>query len=138
MCRCVPCAASCLHNRSTCLSLPFEERYLHKKRMLRRCRMMLAEFKSDKLVMPGDQMGRFNLDEAAAELSLSPDYVRALYKPLHYTFYKKGQRYPGERGRTTRPGAVASGMSKLFPLHKRNPKLHRELRTVHDSKFSTF
>lgn len=88
--------------------------------------------------MPRDQTGRFNLDEAAAELSLDPNYVRALYKPKHYTFAVKSSRYPGERGRSTRPGGVSSSMNHMFPLYKRDSKLHRQLRTVPNSRFSTF
>lgn len=94
-------------------------------------------FKTDKLIMPHDQMGRFNMDEAAAELSLDAEYVRALYKPLSYTFYLRGQRYPSEHARSTRPGALASSKDKMFPLHKKNPRLDKELLRVNRSQFST-
>jgi hypothetical protein len=88
--------------------------------------------------MPNDQMGRFNMDEAASELSMDPEYVRALFKPLKYTFFVKSQRYPSEHARSTRPGELASAMDKMFPLHKKNRRLNKELREVDRSQFSTF
>lgn len=102
--------------------------------MLKRCcPLLFSSFERDwrhKDSLPHDRRGRFNLPEAAAELQLDEDYVASLYKPMHYTYAVKGQHYPAEQGRTSRPGSLSSSRNRTFPLYRRNGKLDRELRTL--------
>lgn len=84
----------------------------------------------NRTVFPNDRRGRFNLDEAAAELGLEEEYVASLYKPLHYTYNVKGQHYPAEQGHTSRPGSLASSRNRMFPLYRRNNRLDREARQL--------
>lgn len=92
---------------------------------------------SGKTLFPEDQRGRFNLSAAAAELGIDEGYAASLYKPLHYTFSVKGQRYPGELGRSSRPGSQGSSNEKLFPLYSRNYRLDRELRNLDPRSLTT-
>lgn len=85
---------------------------------------------SAKTLFPEDQRGRFNLSAAAAELGIDQEYAASLYKPLHYTYAVKGQRYPAENGKSSRPGSQGSSRKKMFPLYGRNYHLNRELRTL--------
>jgi hypothetical protein len=87
---------------------------------------------------PRDQSGRFNFDEAAAELEMDPNYVRFLYKPMKYTLYIKGSRYPAEYGRKSRPGSNAGSMNHMFPLWRKDAKLHHRLRALKKDKVTTF
>ncbi|KAK7194495.1 hypothetical protein NESM_000366400 [Novymonas esmeraldas] len=109
--------------------------------MLRRtARVLFNSFErgwKEKTVSPHDRRGRFNLDEAAAELQLDEAYVASLYKPLHYTYAMKGQRYPGEQGRSSRPGSLTASRDRMFPLYRRNYKLDRELRVLNYRRIST-
>ncbi|AIN95732.1 hypothetical protein LPMP_070460 [Leishmania panamensis] len=108
--------------------------------MRRTVRVLYNSFErgwKDKTVYPLDRRGRFNLDEAAAELELDEAYVASLYKPLHYTYSMKGQRYPAEQGRTSRPGSLAASRDRMFPLYRRNYKLDRELRVLDHRRIST-
>lgn len=101
--------------------------------MRRTARFLFNSFErgwKNKTIFPFDRRGRFNLDEAAAELQLDEEYVASLYKPLHYTYSMKGQRYPAEQGRTSRPGSLSSSRDRLFPLYRRNYKLDREMRVL--------
>lgn len=81
--------------------------------------------------------GRFSVQEAAAELNLDEAYTASLFKPLHYTYAVRGQRYPAEQGRSSRPGSSGASRDKMFPLFKRNYRLNTELRTLPRSKVST-
>ncbi|KPA74349.1 hypothetical protein ABB37_09330 [Leptomonas pyrrhocoris] len=108
--------------------------------MRRTVRFLFNSFErgwKDKTVFPADRRGRFNLDEAAAELQLDEEYVASLYKPLHYTYAMRGQRYPAEQGRTSRPGSLSSSRDRVFPLYKRNYKLNRELRELSYRRVTT-
>lgn len=109
--------------------------------MLRRtARFLYNSFEKgwkDKTMFPHDRRGRFNLDEAAAELQLDEEYVASLYKPLHYTYSMKGQRYPAEQGRTSRPGSLAASRDRMFPLYRRNYKLNKELRVLDHHRVTT-
>nr|7AOI_Bg Chain Bg, mL99 [Trypanosoma brucei] len=71
--------------------------------------------------------GRFNMDEAAAALQLNPAYAAALYRPLNYTFHIRGQLYPAQKGRPSRPGSLAASQGRMFPLYQRNDRLDKEL-----------
>ncbi|EPY40322.1 hypothetical protein AGDE_03524 [Angomonas deanei] len=84
----------------------------------------------NKRVFPHDRTGRFNLDEAALELDLDPEYVASLYRPAHYTYAVRGQRYPAEQGRAGRPGSSSSARDRMFPLYKRNYHLNKEYRVL--------
>eukprot|EP00796_Vickermania_ingenoplastis_P002200 gene2200-1367_t len=81
--------------------------------------------------------GRFNLQAAAAELGLDEAYAASLYKPKHYTYAIRGQRYPAEQGRSSKPGSLSCTRKKMFPLYERNYRLDRELRTVHYKRLTT-
>lgn len=109
--------------------------------MLRRTtRVLFNSFErgwKDKTVHPFDRRGRFNLDEAAAELQLDEAYVASLYKPVHYTYAVRGQRYPAEQGRTSRPGSVSTSRDRMFPLYRRNYKMDRELRKLNPHRVTT-
>lgn len=91
----------------------------------------------NKTVFPFDRRGRFNLDEAASELQLGEEYVASLYKPPHYTYAMKGQRYPAEQGRVSRPGSLSSSRDRMFPLYRRNYKLNSEMRVVEWRRLTT-
>lgn len=99
-----------------------------------RCRRLLSNGFDrswrNKVLFPGDRSGRFNLDEAAAELGLEEEYVASLFKPMNYTYSIKGQFYPAERGRTSRPGSLASSRDRMFPLYRKNYQLDREKRVL--------
>ncbi|RNF04377.1 hypothetical protein TraAM80_05256 [Trypanosoma rangeli] len=84
-----------------------------------------------------DRRGRFNLDEAAAALELDPAYVAALYKPLHYTFAVRGQHYPAEQGRVSRPGSLSCSRSRMFPLYRRDNRLDAQLMRLSRHSVST-
>ncbi|EPY32384.1 hypothetical protein STCU_02838 [Strigomonas culicis] len=91
----------------------------------------------DKTVFPNDRTGHFNLDEAAAELDLDPEYAASLFRPMHYNYSMKGQRYPAEQGRSSRPGSWSSSRDRLFPMYKRNYKMDRELRNLDWKRVTT-
>lgn len=91
----------------------------------------------NKTITPGDNRGRFNLDEAAAELQLDEEYVASLFKPMHYTYAVRGQRYPAEQGRSSRPGSVTASRDRMFPLYRRNTRLDRELRQLDRRRITT-
>ncbi|RNF13912.1 uncharacterized protein Tco025E_06162 [Trypanosoma conorhini] len=84
-----------------------------------------------------DRRGRCSLDEAAAALGLDPAYVAALYKPLHYTFAVRGQHYPAEQGRVSRPGSLSCSRSRMFPLYRRNNRLDGRLMRLSRHRVST-
>ncbi|EAN85523.1 hypothetical protein C3747_32g372c [Trypanosoma cruzi] len=84
-----------------------------------------------------DRRGRFNFDEAAAALNLDAAYVAALYKPLHYTFAVRGQHYPAEQGRVSRPGSLSSSRNRMFPLYRRNNRLDAQLLRLSRRRIST-
>ncbi|KAG8342467.1 hypothetical protein TRVL_06703 [Trypanosoma vivax] len=84
-----------------------------------------------------DPRGRFNLDEAAAALDLDPAYAASLYRPLHYTYHLKGQLYPAERGRPSRPGSLSASRGRMFPLFKRNERLHNQFMRLDRNQLTT-
>lgn len=102
---------------------------------MQRCRaaLFMSGFErswQNRAVFPNDRRGRFNLDEAAAELGLDEEYVASLYKPMHYTYDMTGEHYPSEQGRTSRPGSVTSSRNRMFPLYRRDNGLDRQLRKL--------
>ena len=109
--------------------------------MFRRRCLLLSSMEGgwkDKMSFPGDNRGRFNLEEAANELQMDPAYVKALYTPMHYTFYKKAQRYPCETGRSSRPGQRSSTRKAMFPQYMQNSQLHNKVFGMPRSQFSSF
>lgn len=105
--------------------------------LLRKGSSLQIGFSSGKTLFPEDQRGRFNLSAAAAELGIDEKYAASLYKPLHYTYAMKGQRYPAENGKSSRPGSQSSSRKKMFPLYGRNYRLDRELRTLDPRSITT-
>ena len=99
--------------------------------------MMLRQGWKEKLVFPGDQRGRFNLDEAAKEIDIDPDLAKAMYKPIQYTFNIKSQRYPSESSRSSRPGAESCKRRIMFPLYEKNKRIDKQLQASRHT-FSTF
>lgn len=117
----------------------------HKKRkkknqsmFRRRCLLLMEGGWKDKMSLPNDNRGRFNLEEAANELQMDPTYVRALYTPIHYTFHKKSQRYPSESGRSSRPGQRSSTRKAMFPHYMPNSQLHTKVFGTPKGQFSNF
>lgn len=98
---------------------------------------MQIGFSSSKTVFPEDTRGRFNLGAAAEELGLDEEYAASLYKPLHYTYAVKGQRYPAEHGKNSRPGSQSATRRKLFPLYQRNYRLNKEMRVLDHRRVTT-
>ncbi|CCW64549.1 unnamed protein product [Phytomonas sp. EM1] len=107
---------------------------------MQRVRRLCSSFERgwrDKTPFLNDRQGRFNLFEASAELQLDEIYLASLYKPLHYTYSVKGQLYPAERGRSSRPGSLESSRNRMFPLYRRDYGLDREMRHLSWRRITT-
>ncbi|CCW72085.1 unnamed protein product [Phytomonas sp. Hart1] len=107
---------------------------------MQRCRRLCSFFEHDwrdKIPFSNDRQGRFNIVEAASELQLNDKYLASLYKPLHYTYSVKGQLYPAEQGRSSRPGLLASSRNRMFPLYRRDYGLDREMRHLSWRRITT-
>ncbi len=66
------------------------------------------------------QSGRFDVDVAAEQLGLDPNYARGLFMDRSCTFTRKGAVYPAETYRSARPNSdnPAQTRRKMFPLHQ--------------------
>ncbi len=91
----------------------------------------------DKTTFPRDNRGRFNIEEAATALDIDPDYAKAMFKPIQYTFVMRWHRYPAEGTRASRPGQNACRRKLMLPLMERNKKVNK-MREVSRDAFSTF
>lgn len=109
--------------------------------MLRKASVLYSSiqigFSSHQTLFPNEQRGRFNLSAAASELGLDEAYASSLYKPLHYTYAVKGQRYPAQYVKSSRPGSVGGSSRSIFPLYQRNYRLNRERRELDYRRITT-